>query len=101
MSAYPEHNETAEAIERIARALGDDQPLAREALHLAAQLLRHDERHAHERLSRLLHLVDVGELLGAASVRLELEAAAGSVDAARAAAHVATAGAILYPAEPR
>lgn len=97
MTTYPEHDETAAAVERIARLLGDDQPLAREALHLAAWLIRHDERQARERLSRLLNLLDTGELLAAASVRLELAAAAGNVDARRAAGHVAIAGSILYP----
>ncbi|MEI6776224.1 MAG: hypothetical protein WCK70_04955 [Chloroflexales bacterium] len=99
MSTYPEYHETASAVERIARTVGDDQPLACAALHLAAQLLRRDERAAHERLTRLLHLVDVGDLLSSASIRLELESAAGSVDARRAAGHVAAAGVILYPGE--
>lgn len=100
MSTYREHDETAAAIERIARSLGDDQVLARESLHLAAQLLlRRDERAAHEWLTRLLHMLDVGELLSAASARLELEAAAGNVDARRAAAHISSAGQILYPGD--
>ena len=67
MSTYPEYHETASAVERIARTVGDDQALARAALHLAAHLLRGDERAAHERLTRLLHLVDVGELISSAS----------------------------------
>jgi hypothetical protein len=99
MSTYREHDETAAAIERIARSLGDDQVLARESLHLAAQLLRRDECAAHEWLTRLLHMLDVGELLSAASARLELEAAAGNVDARRAAAHISSAGQILYPGD--
>lgn len=89
----------AATVERIAQQLDDDQALAREALRLAARLLQRDERAAHEWLTRLLHMLDVGELLSAASIRLELEAAAGNVDAARAAAHVASAGIILYPGE--
>ncbi|NTW01903.1 MAG: hypothetical protein HGA19_11540 [Oscillochloris sp.] len=80
-----EHND-ATSIERIIQHLGDDQALARAALNLAAQLL---------------HTIDIGELLSAASIRLELEAAAGNVDALRAAAHIASAGLILYPGEPR
>lgn len=97
MHTYPEHDAQAAAVERIARHVGDDQAIARAALHLAAQLLRHDERAAHARLTQLLHLLEAGELLGAASVKLELEAAAGNMDAGRAAAHVASAGLILYP----
>lgn len=94
-----EHDEAAVAVERIARDLGNDQALASEALCFAAQLLRHDERRAHERLTRLLNQVEIVELLSAASVRLELEAAAGDVNARRAAGHIAAAGVILYPGE--
>jgi hypothetical protein len=93
------HAEQAAAIERIAQQLGDDQALAREALRLAARLLVRDERAAHERLTHLLHMLDIGELLSAASIRLELEAATGNVDAGRAAAYIASAGLILYPGD--
>ena len=37
--------------------------------HLAVRLLRGDKRAAHERLTQLLHLVDVGDLLSSASSR--------------------------------
>jgi len=87
----------AATVERIAQQLDDDQALARLALRLAARLLQRDERAAHEQLTHLLHLLDVGELLSAASIKLELEAATGNVDARCAAAHIAAAGMILYP----
>jgi hypothetical protein len=96
---HAEHIEAAAAAERIACCLDADQALAGEALHFAAQLLRHDERQAHAHLTRLLNRIEIGELLSAASVRLELEAVTGNVDARRAAGHIAAAGIILYPSE--
>ena len=66
------------------------------ALRLIATALRGDEATAERWRTQFLHHVEIGELLGAAALKLESAAAEGNLDARRAAEHVEAAGAIYY-----
>ncbi len=66
------------------------------ALRMIAAAQRGDDAMAEHWLTQFLHHVEIGELLGAAALKLEQAAADGNLDARRAAEHVAAAGAIYY-----
>jgi hypothetical protein len=90
-----ESKRTAELLDQLAEQLASLGG-APAALRMIAGALRGDDAMAERWLIQFLHHVEIGELLGAATLKLEQAAADGNLDARRAAEHVATAGAIYY-----
>lgn len=91
----PELKHTAVQLDQLAEQLAS-LGSAPAALRMVAGALRGDEAAAGRWLTQFLHHVEIGELLGAAALKLEQAAAEGNMDARRAAAHVEAAGAIYY-----
>lgn len=93
--ADQESKHTADQLDQLAEQLASLGG-APAALRMIAGTLRGDDTMAERWLTQFLHHVEIGELLGAAALKLEQAAAAGNLDARRAAEHVAAAGAIYY-----
>ena len=93
--ADQESKHTADQLDLLAEQLASLGG-APAALRMIAGALRGDEAMAEHWLVQFLHHVEIGELLGAAMLKLVQAAVDGNLDARRAAEHVTAAGAIYY-----
>lgn len=90
---YPERDETAAQIERLARLVAERDETATAALHFAAALLGGTEPSV--RLALLLDALPIVALLAATTSKLYQQAEAGDERAREAAAHIRAAGVVL------